>query len=479
MKSMTASEFAELAKTSQKITVFREIAADRLTPVGMFESLAEEMKTGVMLESGLHEPGVGRYSFLYFDPMASMSLKDQLTEDPRVKLREFLVSQASTTAPGLQNFLGGAVGFVAYEGARYFEDLPSRHPSTDLPDFFFSAYCSILIFDHHRQTVLVSRVTEVGVSPEKSYQVAQEALQKTIDQLFLKGGSGQGCPPSSLSHPAPEVKSDLDDEAYQKLVERAQAEIIKGEIFQVVISRVFQTTYTVSPFDIYCALRRVSPAPYMFYFPMGDTVVVGASPECLVKVEAGEVSVHAIAGTRPRPNAAAEAGIEVELQQDPKEVAEHMMLVDLARNDVGRVSVPGSVEVKNLKKIKHYSHVSHMTTEVRGKIAENLDAIDVFAGIFPAGTLTGAPKIRAMEIIDELEISARGLYGGAICRIDGAGNFDSCIAIRMALLKQGIASIRTGAGIVYDSQPSAEAAETRQKAAGMLAALALAEGASA
>ncbi len=260
-----------------------------------------------------------------------------------------------------------------------------------------------------------------------------------------------------------------------QLVERAKQYIIEGDAFQIVLSRRFTQHYQATPFDIYRALRRISPAPYMFYIPTDDGVIVGASPEKLIKVRHNQVEINPIAGTRPRLQNNQDEIIETELLNNEKEVAEHMMLVDLARNDLGRVCAPKSVQVSDLLKVKHFSHVSHITSTVKGQLRDNMDALDALAAVFPAGTLSGAPKIRAMQIIDELETSKRGLYGGAICRLDHQGNLDSCIAIRMALLQDGKATIRTGAGIVYDSDPKSEANETRQKAQSVLAAIQLAE----
>jgi anthranilate synthase component 1 len=260
-----------------------------------------------------------------------------------------------------------------------------------------------------------------------------------------------------------------------QLVERAKQYIVHGEAFQVVLSRLFKKPYTVSPFAIYRSLRSVSPAPYMFYLPIDNSVILGASPERLVSVQGKQVGINPIAGTRRRTAESDLDAITQDLLSDKKECAEHTMLVDLARNDLGSTCLPGSVKVSELMRVRHFSHVSHIASTVVGQLKTEKDALDVLAAVFPAGTLSGAPKIRAMEIIDELEVSRRGLYGGVICRIDNQGDLDSCIAIRMAVLQDGIATVRTGAGIVYDSNPQAEADETRQKAQGVLEAIRLAE----
>ncbi len=272
------------------------------------------------------------------------------------------------------------------------------------------------------------------------------------------------------------VESDTSDAEFINLVVKAKEYITLGDAFQIVLSRCFKRNYSVPPFKIYKTLRKVSPAPFMFYFPIYDIIIMGASPERLIRVHNKEVTVNPIAGTRKKTVDRSDQNMTNELLSDKKELAEHMMLVDLARNDVGAVCEPGSVKVCDFLQVKHYSHLSHITSTVTGKLKEKYDALDALKAAFPAGTLSGAPKIRAMEIIDELELSHRGLYGGALCRIDASGNFDSCIAIRMAVLKEGVATIRTGAGIVYDSNPAAEAQETVLKAQSMLNAISAAHG---
>jgi anthranilate synthase component 1 len=315
----------------------------------------------------------------------------------------------------------------------------------------------------------------VGKDPTQAYEQAQGKIKNLIKKI----SSFSSVHEMSSSHPLSInscYESDVSDEAFVQLVEQAQDYIKKGDAFQIVLSRCFKKNYHSKPFDIYRALRQVSPAPYMFYLPLKDRVIVGASPERMVSVYQRQVSINPIAGTRRRLDQEQDQKMEQELLCDEKELAEHRMLVDLARNDLGRVCDIGSIRVEELTKVKHYSHVSHITSIVTGTLAKSYDFLDAFAASFPAGTLSGAPKIRAMQIIDELEHSRRGLYGGAIGRLDGAGNFESCIAIRMASLKDGVATIRTGAGIVHGSNPQAEAEETHQKASSLLAAINFAEG---
>lgn len=326
-----------------------------------------------------------------------------------------------------------ALGFLSYDAVRLFEAIPDRHKGPNqLPEIHFNFYKDILKFDRQRQK-------------------------------------------AELTSSTASITTDLSDEEFMSLVEQAKNHIINGDIFQVVLSRKFTTPYSVSPMHIYETLKKISPAPYMFYLPTEHGVMVGASPEKLISVINKKVEINPIAGTRPRTQDKTDDQIAADLLGDKKEVAEHMMLVDLARNDIGASCKPGSVKIKELSKIKHFSHVSHIASTVTGELRDDKDALDALAAAFPAGTLSGAPKIRAMEIIDELETSRRGIYGGAIVQIDAEGNLDSCIAIRMAVLKNGIATVRTGAGIVYDSNPLSEANETRQKARGILEAIATAE----
>jgi len=333
----------------------------------------------------------------------------------------------------LKKHNSSALGFLSYDAVRLFEEIPDRHQSNNpnqLPDMQFNFYKNIVKFDRQ----------------------AQQA---------------------ELTSSSASITTDLSDQEFINLVEHAKSHIINGDIFQVVLSRKFTTPYTVSPKAIYNTLKKISPAPYMFYIPTDHGVIVGASPEKLISIHNNQVEINPIAGTRAKNKP--ELEIETDLLGDKKEVAEHMMLVDLARNDIGASCKPGSVKIKELLKIKHFSHVSHIASTITGELREDKDALDALAAAFPAGTLSGAPKIRAMEIIDELETSRRGIYGGAIVQIDSNGNLDSCIAIRMAVLNNGIATVRTGAGIVYDSDPQSEANETRQKARGILEAIATAE----
>lgn len=484
IEQLSFEDYKRLAENAKRVRIYREISADRLTPIGIVERLSAEMNDGVILESGLSHSDAGRYSFIAFGSMAQLKVENKVVHirlgdkisthqlPPFDLLRELIFDLSVAEKKQPEYTSTGAVGFLSYDAVRLFEAIPDRHSSEqDLPEMVFNFYETTLTYDHLKQKLLISKIVLVDENLEKIYDQAQ--IQ--IDQLIEKISANIEIEDAQKDHQTKLVETDIDDEKFINLVERAKNYIVAGDAFQIVLSRSFKKPYTRPPFDIYRALRQVSPSPYMFYFPIGDRIIVGASPEKLISVRDGQVDINPIAGTRRRGDTLNDAEIVQELLNDPKEIAEHMMLVDLARNDLGAVCEPGSVKVTELSKIKHFSHVSHIASVVTGKLAKNKDAFDALQAAFPAGTLSGAPKIRAMEIIDELETSRRGMYGGAICRLDYDGNFDSCIAIRMALLKDGLATIRTGAGIVYDSHPPSEANETRLKAAAILEAINLAE----
>ncbi len=487
LKHMTLEEFLHLAQTTPRLAVYREIMADRLTPIGVVEQLEVEMQEGTLLESGLQQTEDGRYSYIAFGLMAQLSaygnqvtqrfgkIITQLSADPFSVLRQMVAELVCVNPTHELLRRHGAVGFVTYDAVRIKENIPDRHRSEQaLPDILFNFYHTTLIFDHAQHKLLVAKMVDLGTDdPTQVYQETERYLQSLIQKITQSTSAQEVSPVLKSPVLAPEV--DVSDEEFIQLIAQAKHHICIGDAFQIVLSRCFKQAYTAKHMDIYRALRKVSPAPYMFYFPLESGVMVGASPEKLITVRQGQIEINPIAGTRARLSVADEEKNAAELLADEKELAEHMMLVDLARNDLGIVCEPGSIEVKRLLQVRHFSHVTHLTSVVTGRLQEDKDALDALQATFPAGTVSGAPKIRAMELIDSLETSRRGLYGGAFCRLDAEGNFDSCIAIRMAILRDGVATIRTGAGIVADSNPESEAAETRQKARGVLSAIALAE----
>ncbi len=484
----TLQEFLELAKNSKHIAVYQEILADDITPISVFTALKDYMVSPTLLESGEKRSDTGRYSFLGFNPFAEFIAKNKktilrvgnkdinLSDSPLNALRQTLQKYQCVNMPHHLGFIGGAVGFISYDAIRFFEEIPNRHEDIqNIPDLFFSFYSNCVIFDHQFEKLTIVRAVEIDGDLPSLFHDALNQIQKLINQIKQPKQNSEETVSATQNNKDFDVQIDITDEEYRNIVEKAKQYIIKGDAFQIVASRCFKQEVTVAPFEIYRALRRTSPAPYMFYLDRGDYVIIGASPEKLISVQNKKVTTHPIAGTRPRQNPDQDEMIAAELMAAEKDRAEHIMLVDLGRNDIGKVCKPGTVKVTEFAQAKKFSHVFHLVSVVEGELAEQYDALDALSAALPAGTLSGAPKIRAMEIIDELETSRRGLYGGAICSIDNAGNLDSCIAIRMAVLRDGIATIRAGGGIVYDSDPQAEADETRHKAKTVLDAIAFAE----
>jgi len=475
MQPLSLNEFRLLAKKTKKIAFFKEIPAGNLTPASIYQKLSDYYGAhGVMMEN-LATQQSSRYSSICFEAIASLSIKNGDNTDPLNALRNLQLEYTYSTREEVAERITSAMGLIGYDIVRYFENLPDQHVADpSLPILLFHFYAVSLSFDHDKQSLLVSTLIDVSDQPDEDYQKAEDKIARIIQLIAKEDQKTVFAAPTKAALTSVEV--DISDDDFMHKVEKAKEYIIAGDAFQIVLSRCFKRTYSVTPLEIYQTLCRISPAPFMFYFPIEAGIILGASPERMVSVRKGEVTVNPIAGTRKRCDDATDNKIAEDLLSDKKELAEHMMLVDLARNDVGSVSKPGSVVLKELLNVKHFSHVSHITSTVSGTLQHTYDAFDAFRATFPAGTLTGAPKIRAMEIIDELETSRRGFYGGAICRIDALGNFDSCISIRMAVLKDGIATIRVGAGIVYDSNPALEARETQQKAQSMLHAIAAAHG---
>ncbi len=465
---MNREEFQKLKEESGRVALYREIPADHFTPITAYHALAK--KGSCILES---TPGTGeaRYSFIGIDPIASFTAKgrnievrieqkvEKFESDPYVALRAFQKRLKTAVVHTPAVFTGGVTGFISYDAIRSKEKIPDRHPDVlKLPDFYFQFYQSTVSFDHETGKAMIATITD-------DYEKGMEELDR------LNEGLHRAHPMPVLSEKKEiEILSDLSDAEYGAMVERAKEHIRAGDIFQMVPSRTFQAKINVEPFQVYRALRQVSPAPFLFFFDLEGYAIAGASPEKIISVENRTIESTPIAGTRPK------GGSSEELLSDPKEVAEHVMLVDLARNDVGAVSKPGSVQVLEYKKVQQFSHVMHIVSRVVGQLETGLDALDAFKASFPAGTLSGAPKVRAMELIDEIENSRRGLYGGAIVALDAFGNLISCIAIRTTLIKDGTAYVRAGAGIVLDSEPLTEAQESRHKANTVLDALKMACG---
>lgn len=484
----TESEFCQLSKQGNLIPVYREILADMETPVSAFRKI-DDGTTSFLLESIEGGEKWARYSFLGSGPARVFRCRDNYYEvvsdnqiessgevdDPLNKLRELMAEFQPVDIEGLPRFFGGAVGYLGYDMVRFVEQLPdSTAREIDSWDASFLLTEGLLIFDNMRQKIKV--VCNVHLQPGEDPALAYSRGQQRIDQLIAQLRKPLNLTsPNAAGFDDQPLQPNFTCENFKAAVEKCKEYIRAGDIFQVVISQRFSGELQADPFDIYRALRTINPSPYMFFLRFGETLVVGASPEVLVRKEGQQVDVRPIAGTRPRGATAEEdQQLEQDLLADPKERAEHIMLVDLGRNDVGRVAAGGSVEVSELMVVERYSHVMHIVSNVRGQLQPGLDSFDVFRAAFPAGTLSGSPKIRAMEIIEELEPSRREIYGGAVGYFSFNGNMDLAIAIRTLVIEGNRVHLQAGAGIVADSDPEMEYQETLNKARGVKRAIEMA-----
>jgi anthranilate synthase component 1 len=492
------SGFFDLARRGRLCFVYREVLADSDTPVSAYAKLGRGPYS-FLLESVVGGEKWAAYSFVGVKPRAVIRARGDRVEilrpdgggfriaeevrtaAPLSYVDDFLAALAPAVPPGLPRFFGGAVGWLGYDIVRTFEKLPNVRPDDlGLPEICFAITDTVVIFDNLRGTLKV--VAAVDVADAKAdealgvaYDDACARIDAVLERLARPGSPLRPLDPTPAAV-VPSPRAVTARETYQDGVTRIQEYIRAGDAFQVVYSQRFEVPRgEVDPFDVYRALRVTNPSPYMFHLEFPEAVVTGASPECLVRAEAGEVEVRPLAGTRKRGATPEEdVALADELAADPKERAEHVMLIDLGRNDVGRVSAPGSVRVDEIMKIERYSHVMHISSHVRGKLRAGVRASDVIRAAFPAGTLSGAPKIRAMEIIEELEPSRRGIYGGAVGYISYSGNVDLAIAIRTLVTKNDTIHVQAGAGIVADSRPEAEHQECVNKARAVLSAVEMA-----
>ena len=467
MKQTTFEEFVELSRRGTFVPVWREIMADLLTPVSAFLKVAENSDYAFLLESVEGGEHVGRYSFLGKDPFMVLRGRDGSTvieqagqsverqESFLETLRQLTSEFRSPYVPDLPRFTGGAVGYLDYDTAEWFEPaVKLGTPHTDRDQAGFMVFDTILAFDHvkHRIIAIANARLRAGEDLQSLYDFALakiDFLERELERNLSK--------PTRPVSEGLTVRVNQTREQYEASVRAIQADIAAGEIYQAVLSQRFETDTTASPFDVYRALRHINPSPYMFFIRMGKDAIVGASPEMLVRVEGRHVETHPIAGTRRRGATPDEdQRLADELRRNEKERAEHVMLVDLGRNDIGRVAAVGSVRVPQFMTLERYSHVMHLVSRVEGLLHDDHDRLDALVATFPAGTLTGAPKIRAMQIVGALEPTRRGLYGGAVGYLDFAGNLDFCIAIRTITMRDGHADVQAGAGIVADSLPAAE-----------------------
>lgn len=469
----TLEEVKRLRKQGNLVPVYREIRADLETPVSAYLKIAQG-NYSFLLESVEGGERLARYSFLGTEPSLILITGGDNAVDPLRQVEEDFKRFQPVPIEGLPRFHGGMVGYLSYEVARYFEKLPS--PDNDpinLPESLMMLADTLLVFDHLTHTIKVVAHAHIDGDVEVAYREAIKRIDELAERLRQSIPQQVPAPP----RPAyPQLTSNMSKQRYQANVIKAKQYIFDGDIIQVVPSQRLSRRTNASPFAIYRALRSINPSPYMYFLHLGDFHIVGTSPELLVRVEDGVVSNHPIAGTRPRSrDNSRDRALEEELKNDEKERAEHIMLVDLARNDVGRISEPGTVEVTQFMDIERYSHVMHLVSHVQGKLREGFSQFDAMRACFPAGTVSGAPKIRAMEIIAELEPDKRGPYAGAVGYFDFSGNMDTAIAIRTIVIKDGIAHVQAGGGVVADSIPEREYQESLNKAQALLTAISQAE----
>ncbi|MFH1665453.1 MAG: anthranilate synthase component I [Candidatus Omnitrophota bacterium] len=479
--------FIELSKKGNVIPVYREMLADFDTPLSAFLKI-DEGDFSYLLESVEGGEHMARYSFLGSGPALVIESKgkniritrgkkteEYATEkDPIAEIKSLMEGFKFVAVKGLPRFSGGLVGYIGYDMVRFIEDLPDKNPEDfDIPDMQMALTDTILIFDHVDHKIKVVSNAVIEGDPAEAYDRACREIDRVMEKLKKKLVEPvRAGPIKALSG----LGSNFSEEGFSSIVEAAKEYIRAGDIIQVVLSQRFKRRTHSDPFSIYRALRSINPSPYMFYLKFGDNRIIGSSPEILVRCEDNIVEVRPIAGTRRRGETEEEdMRLEKELLADPKEKAEHIMLVDLGRNDIGRVCEYSSVHPGEIMTIEKYSHVMHIVTDVTGKLRKDKDIYDLMKAVFPAGTVSGAPKIRAMEIIDELENTRRGPYAGCVGYISFSGNIDMCITIRTIVMRGDTACIQAGAGIVLDSEPEKEYQETRNKAMAMIKAIEFSE----
>lgn len=493
---MTREEFLKLSAQGNLIPVYRQVPGDLETPVSAYYKLAGRSAYSFLLESVEGEEKVASYSFIARDPelvFTSKSQKAQLLwlrkgykpEDfsfsgsPLSVVRELMKDYRAVDVAGLPRFYGGMVGYLSYDCVRFFERLPDK--TTDdlsLPDICLALAKNLVVFDHRHHTIKVVSCVHLAKGDSRDAKIRKyNAAREIIDALIADLRKPLKVPASKKSVKKISVTSNCTKTEFEQMVIKGKAHIKAGDIFQIVLSQRFKAGISVDAFEIYRCLRVLNPSPYMFYLNFDGLQLVGASPELLVRCENGLVETRPIAGTRPRgENEAEDAALMKSLLADPKEKAEHIMLVDLGRNDLGRVCVKGTVALSQFMGVEKYSHVMHIVSNVQGKLRKDMDALDVLEAAFPAGTVSGAPKIRAMEIIEGLEAQKRGPYAGCVGYFSFSKNLDTCITIRTIVVHKGKAYVQAGAGIVADSKPATEYTETMNKARAQIKAIELAHG---
>jgi len=469
----TLDEVKQLSKHGNLIPIYQEIRADLETPVSAFLKIARG-DYSCLLESVESGERLARYSFHGTEPSLILRAAAGQNTDPLLLIEQEFSRFKPVPITGLPRFHGGMVGYLSYEVSGYFEKLPSPdHDSMSLPESLLMMADTLLVFDHLTHKIKVVAHAYLDGDVEAGYLEATQKIDRLVERLSQPVPPQASPAASSTESP---VTSNLTQPEFEAIVSRIKEYIYNGDVIQTVPSLRLARRTDASPFAIYRALRSVNPSPYMYFLHLNDFHIIGTSPELLVRVEDGVVSNHPIAGTRRRSHDEnRDRALEEELRNDEKECAEHLMLVDLSRNDVGRISEPGTVEVTQFMDIERYSHVMHLVSHVQGKLRDGLSQFDAMRACFPAGTVSGAPKIRAMEIIAEMEPVKRGPYAGTVGYFDFSGNMDTAIAIRTVVLKDGVAYVQAGAGIVADSVPENEYKECLSKAQAMLTAISHAE----
>jgi len=468
----TLEEFKALGKRGNLVPVYREVAAGSDTPVSAFLKVKRGGYSFLLesVEGGKH---AARYSFIGTEPYRVLSTREGDKTDPFNLIAEEMNKHRLVPASGLPDFCGGGVGYLAYETIRRLEELPSPGPDPlALPESVFMFIDTMLIFDHANNKIKIVSHAHPDGDAESAYQAAIEKIEELVNRLAqpLKN------PPPPKAGTPTETSSNMTREEFETNVEKARQYITEGEAIQIVLSQRLSRRTNALPFNIYRALRGINPSPYMFFLDLKDFQLIGSSPEILVRAVNGTATTRPLAGTRPRGKTPAEDKLfEKELRNDEKERAEHIMLVDLGRNDIGRVSLPGTAKVSEFMDVERYSHVMHLVTNVEGKLRPELTPFDALRACFPAGTVSGAPKIRAMKAIAELEPDKRGPYAGCVGYFSFSGSMDTAITIRTIIMTDGTAHVQAGAGIVYDSVPAREYEETMNKARALLNAIEEAE----
>jgi anthranilate synthase component 1 len=472
----TLEEFRGLRNQGNLVPVYREIAADAETPLSAFLKVNRGAYS-FLLESVEGGERAVRYSFIGTKPYRVLSTREGGKTDPLKLVAEELAKYKPVLVGGLPDFCGGAVGYLGYEAVRRLEELPS--PASDslaLPESVFMFVDTLLILDHATHKIKVVSHARPDGDADSAYRAAVRKIEELVSRLVQPLEYPQYLTTPDTPAEPTEISSNLTREEFEANVAKAKQYITEGEAIQIVLSQCLSRRTTAHPLNIYQALRSINPSPYMFFLDLRDFQLIGSSPEILVKAVKGTVTTRPLAGTRPRgKNKAEDERLEKELRNDEKERAEHIMLIDLGRNDIGRVSLPGTVKVSELMEVERYSHVMHLVTNVEGRLRPDLTPFDTLRACFPAGTVSGAPKIRAMEAIAELEPDKRGPYAGCVGYFSFSGNMDTAITIRTIVLKNGIAHVQAGAGIVYDSVPAREYEETLNKARALLDAIEQAE----